>query len=325
MRHDVTVMDAPAGLVTFLFTDIEGSSRLWEQVPDRMRSALARHDALARGAVERHRGRVVKMLGDGMHAVFDVPSDAIEAIVELQLALAEPPGSSELPLRIRCGVHVGDVERRDNDFFGSVVNRAARIMSVAHGGQVLLSHAVAAQVTGRLPQGVTLRDLGTVRLRDLARPERVYQLLHPKLRQDFPALRSLESTPNNLPQQVTSFVGRDRELAELRRREDAYRGGREPIPLRGRDVVLVDDGLATGATMRAAVAAVRRQDPASLTVAVPVGSPRVCAELQPEVDRVVCLDTPAMFRAVGQAYRDFSATEDAEVVTTLDTARTRGR
>jgi predicted phosphoribosyltransferase len=118
---------------------------------------------------------------------------------------------------------------------------------------------------------------------------------------------------------------RDRELAELRRREDAYRGGREPIPLRGRDVVLVDDGLATGATMRAAVAAVRRQDPASLTVAVPVGSPRVCAELQPEVDRVVCLDTPAMFRAVGQAYRDFSATEDAEVVTTLDTARTRGR
>jgi predicted ATPase/class 3 adenylate cyclase len=210
-------MDPSTGLVTFLFTDIEGSSRLWEQVPERMRSALARHDALARGAVERHGGRVVKMLGDGMHAVFGVPSDAIEAIVELQLALADTAGTSELPLRIRCGLHVGDVERRDGDFFGSTVNRAARIMSVAHGGQVLLSHAVADQVAGKLPDGLALRDLGAVRLRDLARPERVFQLLHPKLRQDFPALRSLESTPNNLPQQVTSFVGRDRELAELRR------------------------------------------------------------------------------------------------------------
>jgi len=210
-------MEVSAGLVTFLFTDIEGSSRLWEQVPERMRSALARHDALARGAVERHGGRVVKMLGDGMHAAFDVPSDAVQAIVELQLALAETSGTNELPLRIRCGLHVGDVERREGDFFGSAVNRAARIMSVAHGGQVLLSHAVAEQVAGKLPAGITLRDLGTVRLRDLARPERVFQLLHPKLRQDFPALRSLESTPNNLPQQVTSFVGRDRELAELRR------------------------------------------------------------------------------------------------------------
>ena len=210
-------MDGSAGLVTFLFTDIEGSSRLWEQVPDRMRSALARHDALARGAVERHHGRVVKMLGDGMHAAFDVPSDAVEAIVELQLALAESPGSSELPLRIRCGLHVGNVERRDGDFFGSVVNRAARIMSVAHGGQVLLSNAVADQVMENLGDDLALRDLGEVRLRDLARPERVFQLVHPKLRQDFPALRSLESTPNNLPQQVTLFVGRERELAELRR------------------------------------------------------------------------------------------------------------
>jgi predicted phosphoribosyltransferase len=114
---------------------------------------------------------------------------------------------------------------------------------------------------------------------------------------------------------------RERELAELRRRERVYRAGHDPVPLGGRDVVLVDDGLATGATMRAAVAAVRRQDPASLTVAVPVGSPRVRAELRPEVDRVVCLETPAAFRAVGQAYRDFSATADAEVIAALDGAR----
>jgi putative phosphoribosyl transferase len=118
---------------------------------------------------------------------------------------------------------------------------------------------------------------------------------------------------------------RDRELAELRRRERAYRAGHEPVPLGDRAVVLVDDGLATGATMRAAVAAVRRQGPASLTVAVPVGSPRVCDELAPQVDRVVCLDSPAFFRAVGQAYRDFSATEDAEVVAALEEARDRTR
>jgi putative phosphoribosyl transferase len=117
----------------------------------------------------------------------------------------------------------------------------------------------------------------------------------------------------------------ERELAELRRRERAYRAGHEPVALAGRDVLLVDDGLATGATMRAAVAAVRRQGPASLTVAVPVGSPRVCAALQPAVDRVVCLESPASFRAVGQAYRDFSATEDDEVVAALDAARARSR
>ena len=116
---------------------------------------------------------------------------------------------------------------------------------------------------------------------------------------------------------------RARELDELARRERTYRAGRPPVPLGGRAVVLVDDGLATGATARAALAAVRRQGPASLTVAVPVGSPRVCAELRAEVDRVVCLESPVSFRAVGQAYRDFRATEDAEVVAALAGARRR--
>jgi putative phosphoribosyl transferase len=117
----------------------------------------------------------------------------------------------------------------------------------------------------------------------------------------------------------------ERELTELRRRERTYRAGYVPVPLAGRDVVLVDDGLATGATMRAALAAVLRESPASLTVAVPVGSPRVCAQLQPAVDRIVCLQAPASFRAVGQVYRDFSATEDDEVVAALDDARARTR
>jgi len=210
-------MTAPAGLVTFLFTDIEGSSRLWEQEPERMRTALARHDALVRGAVQRHRGTVVKMLGDGVHAAFDDPLDAIAAILELQLALAEPPPDGGIALRVRSGLNCGAVERRDGDFFGSPVNRAARIMSSAHGGQVLLSQSVVTLVADRLPKDVTLRDLGLVRLRDLTSPERLYQLQHPNLRQEFPALRSLEATPNNLAQQVTSFVGRERELAEATR------------------------------------------------------------------------------------------------------------
>ncbi len=181
-----------------------------------MQPALARHDLLCRAAVEAGNGTVVKMVGDGMCAVFDDPSDALRATIALQSALVEPMAPNGISLRVRCGLHVGAAERRDNDYFGSVVNRAARIMNAAHGGQVLLSQAVADLVTNRLPDGVELRDLGSVRLRDLANPERVYQVVHPELRQSFPALRSLEAIPNNLPQQVTSFIGRDRQLAETK-------------------------------------------------------------------------------------------------------------
>ncbi len=207
-------MVEPAAVTTFLFTDVEGSTRLWEHEPERMRPALACHDAIARATVERHRGVVVKTTGDGVHAVFEDPADALGAVIQLQLALADPAATQGLGLRVRCGLHAGVEERRDGDFFGPAVNRAARIMGAAHGGQVLLSQAVAAQLDGCLPAGVALRDLGRVRLRDLAEPERVYQVLHPQLRADFPALRSLEATPNNLPQQVSSFVGRERELEE---------------------------------------------------------------------------------------------------------------
>jgi len=206
-----------AGLVTFLFTDIEGSSRLWESDPERMRPALARHDALVRGAVARHHGTVVKMLGDGVHAAFEDPRDAIEAIVELQLAMAAAPSDGGLTLKIRSGLNCGVVERRDGDYFGTAVNRAARVMGAAHGGQVLLSQSVLALMHDRAPPDVSFRDLGLVRLRDLTNAEHVYQVMHPKLRAEFPALRSLEATPNNLPQQVTSIIGRDRELAEVKR------------------------------------------------------------------------------------------------------------
>ena len=208
-------MHEQATITTFLFTDIEGSTRLWEEDPERMRPALARHDALVRSAVEAHRGVIVKMTGDGVHAAFDDPLDAFNATLEIQEALADPAQTSGMPLLVRCGLHAGPVERRDNDFYGSAVNRAARIMSAAHGGQALLSRTVAEMIDARLPSGASLRDLGLVRLRDLSRPEQVYQIVHPPLRAEFPALRSLEETPNNLPNEVTSFVGRSRELTQV--------------------------------------------------------------------------------------------------------------
>jgi predicted ATPase/class 3 adenylate cyclase len=205
----------PSTIVTQLFTDLEGSSKLWEREPDRMGPALARHDALAREAVERNHGMVIKKTGDGVHAAFEDPLDALLAALEIQLGLTNPEATAGLELRVRCGLHVGAAERRENDFFSSSVNRAARIMSTAHGGQVLASQAVFNLVHDRMPPEMSLKDLGIVRLRDLAAPEHVFQLAHPLLRQNFPALRALESPPTNLPQQVTSFIGRERELAEV--------------------------------------------------------------------------------------------------------------
>jgi predicted ATPase/class 3 adenylate cyclase len=201
--------------VTYLFSDIEGSTRLWETDPDGAARALAWHDRLSRDVVGRHHGVVVKMTGDGMHAAFAEPAAAVDAVIELQTALART--SEGVPaLKVRCGLHLGADQRRDNDFYGPAVNRAARISGAAHGGQVLLSGAVAEQVRGTLPPGAGLRELGLVRLKDLASPERVFQLTHPALRAEFPALRSLESAPNNLPQQLNSFVGREREMDEVR-------------------------------------------------------------------------------------------------------------
>ncbi|HEX3098599.1 MAG TPA: adenylate/guanylate cyclase domain-containing protein, partial [Usitatibacter sp.] len=209
-------MEDSTRAATFLFTDIESSTRLWEEEPERMREAMAGHDALAREAVLTHGGQVVKMTGDGLHAVFEDALDALHASVQLQTGLAELERACGIPIRARCGMHAGAFERRDGDYYGTAVNRAARIMSSAHGGQVLLSQAVGDLVGRRLPAGIGLRDLGSARLRDLARAERLYQVVAPLLRTEFPPLRSLEGTPNNLPHALSSFVGRARELAEVR-------------------------------------------------------------------------------------------------------------
>jgi predicted ATPase/class 3 adenylate cyclase len=204
----------PTGTVTFLFTDLEGSTRLWDEHGGKMRVALVRHDQILREAVGSHHGHVVKTTGDGAYAVFPTAHDAVGAALDAQCAVTEEDWGAT-PLRVRMGIHTGDAELREGDYFGGALNRAARLMSVGHGGQVLMSQVTAELAGDSLPVGVGLRDLGEHRLRDLSRPERVFQLLGPGCAGEFPPLRSLDVFPGNLPMQVTSFVGRSSELARV--------------------------------------------------------------------------------------------------------------
>jgi predicted ATPase/class 3 adenylate cyclase len=209
------VAELPTGTVTFLFTDLEVSTRLWDQEPDAMRAALARHDAVLHDAVSVHGGQVVKGRGDGVHAVFATADGAIGAAIDAQVAMGAESWDVSDPLRVRIGIHSGAAELRDGDYFGSVVNRAARLEAVAHGGQIVCSQATADLVRDSLPAGVELVDLGDHTLRDLARPERVFQVAHPRLEREFEPLASLDAFGGNLPVQVTSFVGRDEDVARI--------------------------------------------------------------------------------------------------------------
>ncbi|MBK7082981.1 MAG: adenylate/guanylate cyclase domain-containing protein [Betaproteobacteria bacterium] len=209
-------MEASPDVNVFLFTDIEGSTSAWEKEHDRMAQAVALHDAILRSEIESRGGRVIKTTGDGVYAMFADPLEAVQAVLAFQLALADPVNTGGMPIRVRCGLHAGVAVERDGDYFGTTINRTARIMGVGHGGQVLLSASVVDLVRDSLPPELSLRELGAVRLKDLAAPEQVSQLVHPGLAHEFPPLRSLEALPNNLPQQLTSFVGRERELAEAK-------------------------------------------------------------------------------------------------------------
>ncbi len=187
---------------TFLFTDVEGSTRRWEASPDAMPAELAAHDQTLTASVQAHRGTVFKHTGDGVCAVFRSVGEAVSAAVDAQLAL-------ELP--VRMAVHTGEAIEREGDFFGVTLSRCARLMEAGHGGQVLLS-ASAAAVLG---PGVELRELGEHRLRDLSEPERIFQVLAPELPHEFPALRTLDAVRHNLPVLRSSFVGRELELIEV--------------------------------------------------------------------------------------------------------------
>jgi predicted ATPase/class 3 adenylate cyclase len=198
---------APSGTVTFLFTDIEGSTALWESAPDATRAALVSHDSILREAIEAHFGHVFATGGDGFAAAFARAGDALGSAAAAQAMLVAQEWPPEAQLRVRMGVHTGEATERGGDYFGPAVNRAARLMSAAHGGQVLVS-AATAEVVGI----AGLVDLGEHWLRDLARPERVYQLHAPGLPDEFPPLRSSMARTGNLPRQMTSFVGRAQEL-----------------------------------------------------------------------------------------------------------------
>jgi predicted ATPase/class 3 adenylate cyclase len=208
-------IDPPVGTVTFLFTDLEGSTRLWEEHPDAMQGALRRHDELLQHAVEAHGGYVVKTTGDGIHAAFATADAAVAAAVSGQRTLLEEDWEATGPLKVRMGLHTGAAELREGDYFGPAVNRAARLMAAAHGGQIIMSNATEELVRDALDPSVGIEDLGEHRLKDLGRAERVFQVKASGLPSLFPALRTLDAYPGNLPVLRTAFVGRHKELTEL--------------------------------------------------------------------------------------------------------------
>jgi len=208
--------ELPSGIVTFLFTDLEGSTRLWEEHPEAMQVALARHDAIVEGAIATCGGVVFSNMGDGMAAAFASPANVVRAAVQAQLGLAAEAWPLAVgPLRARMGIHTGEGVLVDGHYLNQPLNRCARLMAIGHGGQVLLSGATAALVRKGLPEAIELIDQGEHRLRDLSEPLRVFEVRHPKLRATFPPLRSLNAYPGNLPLQVSSFIGRTRELSRI--------------------------------------------------------------------------------------------------------------
>ncbi|HEY3284236.1 MAG TPA: AAA family ATPase [Armatimonadota bacterium] len=208
----------PAGTLTFLLTDVEGSTRLWERHPEAMRSACARHDALVESVVDAHDGVLVRPRGEGdsRFAVFPLATNAVTAASVLQTALHAETWPREAALRVRIALHTGEADLREGDYYGAAVNRCARLREIAHGGQTLLSQATAGLVQDSLPRHTRLLDLGDHLLRDLERSERVYQLTPAGLPEAYPSLRSMERFAHNLPVQLTSFVGREEEVSRVR-------------------------------------------------------------------------------------------------------------
>ncbi|HEY1014336.1 MAG TPA: adenylate/guanylate cyclase domain-containing protein [Herpetosiphonaceae bacterium] len=200
---------------TFLFTDIEGSTRLWEQGPQAMEQALQRHDALLRAVFERHGGRIIQTVGDSFRALFASALDGVVAALALQRALAAERWETAAPLRVRIVLHMGAAQAHGADFIGGAVTRAARLLDLGHGGQLLLTESVRAAVAEVLPPDVRLRDLGSRMLKDLAEPERIFQLVAPDLPAVFAPLRSLDRRSSNVPVPPTSLVGRGAELRAL--------------------------------------------------------------------------------------------------------------
>jgi class 3 adenylate cyclase/DNA-binding XRE family transcriptional regulator len=205
----------PGGTVTFLFTDIEGSTRYWEQHPQAMSDALARHDAILRTTTEAHGGIIFRTVGDAFCVAFANAPSALRAALNAQRALQRQAWGELGSLRVRMALHTGTVELRNGDYFGPPLNRVARLLAVGHGGQVLLSAATQELVRDQLSPDAELRDMGLHRLRDLTRPEQIFQVVVPDLPADFPQLKTLERHSHNLPAQPTALIGREPAIAAV--------------------------------------------------------------------------------------------------------------
>lgn len=206
----------PTGTVTFLFSDIEGSTQRWERQPEQMEYAFNRHEELMRIAMEEHGGYVYKMIGDAFQVAFSTAPQAVAAALAAQWALYDEPWGQIEPIKVRMALHTGETEERIDDYVGPLLNRVARLMDAAHGGQVLMTQITSELAREHLPGGASLQDLGEHHLKDIERPERVYQLVIEGLPHDFPPLKTLDTHPNNLPAELTSFLGRVEELSEVK-------------------------------------------------------------------------------------------------------------
>ena len=218
--------ELPSGTVSFLFTDIEGSTKLAQAHPDQWESLREKHHASLREAIESHNGYVFQIIGDAFCAAFHTVKDGLNAAIQAQRVLqtSEFFKNSEVSLRVRMGLHTGSAELHDNDYRGYMtLARVQRVMSVAYGGQILLSNASAELIHSELPEEITLRDMKEHRLKGLLNPERLWQIIATDLQQDFPPLQSLNEIPNNLPTQLTSFIGRENEIAELKQEIESHR------------------------------------------------------------------------------------------------------
>ncbi|UCC63874.1 MAG: hypothetical protein JSV36_02100 [Anaerolineae bacterium] len=210
-----TPLTLPTGTVTFLFTDIESSTSLWERDPQAMQRAFSRQEAIVRATMNAHGGYIYKMIGDAFQVAFSTASAALAAALAAQCALHTEKWGPIGTLKVRVALHTGVTEERGDDYVGPDLNRIGRLLGAGHGGQVLLSQATADLVRDHLPEGVSLRDLGEHTLRGLIRPERIYQAVIPGLPEDYPLLKTVHAHPRNLPAPATPFVGREAELARI--------------------------------------------------------------------------------------------------------------
>jgi predicted ATPase/class 3 adenylate cyclase/uncharacterized protein HemY len=209
----------PSGTVTFLYTDIEGSTPMWDRNPQAMQASVERHNAILREAIESRGGKVYKVIGDAFQVAFSMPSRAVEAAIAAQLALAAEDWGKSGPIRVRMGIHTGPAEARAGDYVSSsshqTLNRVARIMSAGHGGQILVSLAVEELTRGQLTADISLKAQGEHHLRGLNQPERIFQVVAPGLKEHFPPLATMNTQQHNLPAETTPFVGREAEIKKV--------------------------------------------------------------------------------------------------------------